>query len=62
MKSADSARPKYVDIYYHYLRQAVARGQVVVVHVGTEANVADIFTKPLGQDKFVRFRAGLGMI
>lgn len=61
VNSADSSRTKHVDIQYHYLRQAVARGQVTVVHVGTDANIADVFTKPLAAEKFLRFRRGLGM-
>ena len=62
VNSADSARTKHVDVSYHYLRQAVARGVVRTTYVSTEENVADMFTKPLAKVKFIKFREGAGMV
>ena len=35
---------------------------VDVEHVGTDEQVADILTKPLGRVKFVEFRLKLGVV
>lgn len=51
-----NGRAKHVDVSQHYLRLAHERGEVCLRHVGTEDNVADLFTKPLGRRKFERFR------
>ena len=40
-------RTKHIDIKYHFIRQAIAAGQVIVEYVGTDANIADMFTKAL---------------
>ena len=51
-----SQRSKHIDIRYHFIRDLIQKGQIRVVHVDTEANLADIFTKPLMRVKFNKFR------
>jgi hypothetical protein len=60
--SADSSRTKHIEVPYHFLRQVVARGVIRMMHVSTEDNAADMFTKPLGDVKFKKFRSLIGMI
>ncbi len=53
--SSDSARTKHIDVPFHYLRQVVVRGAMRMVHVATDDNAADMFTKPLADVKFKEF-------
>jgi hypothetical protein len=55
-------RSKHIDTRYHYIRDCVAKGVVDVSHVGTDDQLADILTKPLGRVKFVEMRSRLGVI
>ncbi len=43
------------------LPQVVARGAIRMAHVSTDENPADMFTKPLGDVKFKKFRSMIGM-
>jgi hypothetical protein len=55
-------RSKHIDTRYHYIRDCVAKGVVDVSHVGTDDQLADILTKPLGRVKFVELRSRLGVV
>lgn len=52
-------RSKHIDIRYHHLRELVANGQVKIIDCRTQDMVADILTKPLPKDTFLRMRARL---
>ena len=41
------------------IRELVERGLVAVANIGTEENVSDIFTKPLGRRRFEKLRKAL---
>ena len=47
---------KHFDIKLHYIRDAVERHDVILKHVRSEDNIADIFTKPLCEQKFSELR------
>eukprot|EP00253_Pinus_taeda_P014605 PITA_14605 len=55
-------RTKHVETYCHYIRQLVEDGSVQLRYVPTTEQPADIFTKPLGPDKFVKFRGSIGVV
>ena len=40
----------------------VQRGAVRLDHIGTDEQVTDILTKPLGKVKFLTFRENLGIV
>ena len=40
----------------------VQRGAVRLDHIGTDEQVADILTKPLGKVKFLTFRENIGIV
>lgn len=52
---------KHIDVRYHFLRDRVALGQIVVDYVKTRENVADALTKAQGATKFAGFVDDLGM-
>ena len=55
-------RSKHINIRYHFIRDMVQRGAVRLDHIGTDEQVADILTKPLGKVKFLTFRERLGIV
>jgi hypothetical protein len=56
-----SEHTKHINPKYHAGREFVANQQIVPQYISTDENVADIFTKPLVNAKFSKFRDGLGM-
>ena len=46
------ARIKHIDIQWHYVREQVEKGAVMLRFVSTAEMVADGLTKPLGRLKF----------
>ncbi|GLB40854.1 putative mitochondrial protein [Lyophyllum shimeji] len=55
------SRVKHVDIKYHFLRERVQSGEIAIKYVNTKQNTADIFTKALPRELFLRFRNMLGL-
>lgn len=49
-------RTKHIDIRYHFVRQHVELGNVALVHVASEDQLADLLTKPLPKPKVEHFR------
>jgi hypothetical protein len=49
----DHGCTKYIDIWYHFLRDHSQRGDIFIDHVSTRKQVADIFTKPLDENHFL---------
>jgi hypothetical protein len=49
-------RTKHPDIKYDHFREEVRKGTISIYHTRTEEQVADIFTKPLPEAPFVKFR------
>jgi len=47
-------RTKHLNIKYHHFREEVRKGTVSIYH--TKDQIADIFTKPLPEASFVKFR------
>ena len=54
-------RVKHVDIDYFYIQEKLENGIIEIKHVGTEDQVADIFTKGLPTRIFTRLVSKLGM-
>jgi hypothetical protein len=42
---------KHIDIRHHFLRDHAIKGDIVISHVGTNNELADIFTKPLDEKR-----------
>ena len=56
------ARTKHVEVHYHFIREKVLQEEIELLYVKTEDQVADLFTKGLGVDKFEKFRRQLNMV
>lgn len=54
-------RSKHIDIRYHFIRECVERGEVVLKHVRSNDQRADILTKSLATFKFEQMRKLLGV-
>ena len=55
------SRTKHIDVRHHFLRDHVAKGNIELIFIPTDNQRADIFTKPLAEDRFCRLRMELGM-
>ncbi|WZZ60048.1 hypothetical protein YC2023_060155 [Brassica napus] len=55
------SRTKHIDIRHHFIREQVDEQQVVIEHVVTELQLADLFTKPLDLNHFVTLRNSIGV-
>ena len=53
----NNSRSKHIDIRYHFVRERVHEGLIEILHVASEDNLADWFTKPLTTEVFVRLRS-----
>eukprot|EP00253_Pinus_taeda_P033599 PITA_33599 len=53
---------KHVETHCHYIQQLVEDKSIQLLYVPTMEQPADIFTKPLGPDKFVKFRGSIGVV
>jgi hypothetical protein len=49
------ARTKHIEVHYHFIKEKVLAGEIDLIYVNTEDQVADIFTKVLGVEKHFRF-------
>jgi hypothetical protein len=52
-------RSKHIEIKYHFIRDRVQKGAMVLQYIPTNQQVADILTKPLAKGKFEMFKRGL---
>jgi hypothetical protein len=56
------ARTKHIEVHYHFIREKVLTTEIDLIHVSTENQVVDIFTKVLGTDKLRKFRKMFGVL
>lgn len=54
-------RSKHIDIRFHFIRECVERGEVIVKHVKTNQQKADVLTKSMPAEKFEEMRKLLGV-
>jgi hypothetical protein len=51
-------RAKHIKVRYHFLRDLVEKGAIVMKYIDTERQLADIFTKPLDVTHFASLSGG----
>nr|GEU50206.1 hypothetical protein [Tanacetum cinerariifolium] len=52
---------KHIDVRYYFIKEKVKKGIVELFFVGTEYQLADLFTKALSEDRFKYLIRRLGM-
>jgi len=50
------ARTKHVEAQFHFVREKLQSNEIALMYYNTSENVADIFTKPLGNINFELLR------
>ena len=53
------SKTKYIDIRLHFIKELVENKPVVIEHVATKNQLADIFTKTLDSSRFISLRKTL---
>jgi hypothetical protein len=56
------SRTKHIDVRFHFLRDHVEKGTIVLHRIDTEHQLADIFTKYLDSSHFALLRGELGVL
>ena len=56
------SRTKHIDIRYHFLRDHETKGDITLSHVSIDKQLADIFTKPLDEQRFCALRSELNIL
>ena len=56
------AKTKHIEIRHHFIRGHISRGDLELSFIGTNDQLADIFTKPLDEARFCRLRNELNVI
>jgi hypothetical protein len=50
--SCEHFKTKHIDIRHHFLRDHAINGDIIISHVETNDQLADIFIKPLDEKRF----------
>ena len=53
---------KHIEIQYHFIQDRVEKGDIQISYVNTKNQLADIFTKPLGEARFKELRGELNVV
>ena len=59
--SVNHERSKHIDVRFHFIRDHVKEGCVELLHVASQDQVADIFTKLLLKVFFDKYKKMIGM-
>ena len=55
-------RAKHIDIKYHFIREQVNSGNIMLKYCPTDRMTADMFTKPLSNEQFCKLRKKAGIV
>jgi hypothetical protein len=56
------SRTRHIETRHHFIRELVDEGSIKMSYCSTDDQLADIFTKPVPSNKFIRFRDMLGVV
>jgi histone deacetylase 1/2 len=56
------SRTKHIDIHHHFIRDYQQKWNIYIESVGTDDQLADIFTKPLDENRFYKLRNELNIL
>jgi hypothetical protein len=54
-------KTKHIEVRYHFPRDNAEKAKITLMHVPTQDQLADIFTKPLDQETFTRLWGEVGV-
>uniref|UniRef100_A0A2N9IVG7 Reverse transcriptase Ty1/copia-type domain-containing protein n=1 Tax=Fagus sylvatica TaxID=28930 RepID=A0A2N9IVG7_FAGSY len=54
-------KAKHIEFRYHYIRDMVSQGEVILQHISTSSMVADPLTKPIARDLFFSHAKSMGL-
>lgn len=60
--SVSHDRTKHIAIKYHFVKEAIEKGEVQLVYCRTEEQLADLLTKALPKEKFCYLRELIGVV
>jgi hypothetical protein len=60
--SVQHQRTKHVDVRHHFIRDHQQKGDIAIENVGTEDQLADLFTKPLDEKRFHKLKNELNIL
>jgi len=49
-------KTKHIEVHYHFIGEKILTREINLIHVSTEDQIVDIFTKALSTDKLKKFR------
>ena len=55
-------KTKHIEIRNHFIRDHISRGDIELSFIGTKDQLADIFTKPLDERRFIELRHELNIL
>ena len=55
-------RTKHIEVRFHSIREHVQNENLDIQFVNSEGQLADIFTKPLIEERFCKLRTELGIL
>jgi hypothetical protein len=58
----EHSHTKHINVRYHFLRDHQQKGDIEITYVNTQNQLADIFTKPLDEKTFSKFRNELNIL
>lgn len=61
-KQASTKKSKNIDVRFHHIQDLVANNIITTTHESKAELLADMLTKPLGLQKFIKHRQNLGVL
>lgn len=52
---------KHISIYFHFVRDKVEQGSLIVFYISGDDQLADALTKPLSHTRFEQLRSKIGV-
>jgi hypothetical protein len=56
------SRTNHIDVHHHFIKRSLIKGDICIESVGTNDQLADIFTKPLDEKRFCKIRNKLSIL
>ena len=56
------SKTKHIEIHHHFIRDHIKQGDTDIIYINTQEQLADIFTKPLDEERFCKLRHELNIM